>query len=321
MFPNFSKMTVSALALIALSGISAEARPTRAPILTADLKIVSLDSKLGYDADRANVELDQGKQQITLTLSQDWSCPPGMFCATVMPPVRVFTAPVTQTLNDCGSTVYVAEVDQRPVDGALTRITLQDNRSRMCRDLREPTEVSLETAIWDRRLGREVKTFYEFTGKDLISKSPVNPPSHGGTYEAVLDTFKVDKKLLRGAPIHNARVEVSHASNTATLVINYNPCAAPGSLCMAISAEFRAELPIVSRKTIGCGTTEIVASEDLRPADGNFEELRILDHRTRICEDMPLNMTEVRFTTETAGMSGAVVKTRSTLAGSVFVRK
>lgn len=73
----------------------------------------------------------------TVTLSLDITtcnrttpCPPSRTISSVTLPL------VSSRLDGCGSHVYIARKDARPVDGVLREITVTDHTGRICEDLR-----------------------------------------------------------------------------------------------------------------------------------------------------------------------------------------
>ena len=96
----------------------------------------------------ANVAVDFGAQQITLTLQARFHCPPGMMCAQVMPaPIEIHLPLVDVRTGSCGQRIYTAKVDHRPVDGAMKMIRVVDNTSFICKSLIavSPTVVTYST--------------------------------------------------------------------------------------------------------------------------------------------------------------------------------
>lgn len=81
--------------------------------------------------------------QIALTLNSN--CPMGQVCTLEYREPLTFDVPVTSIEKGfCNETVYVGQVDARPVDGNLTKITVVDNRQNHCKMFVAPTEVILD---------------------------------------------------------------------------------------------------------------------------------------------------------------------------------
>jgi hypothetical protein len=156
-----------------------------------------------------------------------------------------------------------------------------------------------------------------------VNISSVTPqlPNHGVKYVSELTSFNVDPALIRGK-VTDAKLELDYSTRTATLQIGSNPCPVVHGYvaCSAIRAERVIEVSIVSRVDVGCGSQKITALHDGRPADGQLEILEIVDHTARVCMDLRPHAVEVTLTTESAGMGGPIVRTRSTFGGELFQR-
>jgi hypothetical protein len=154
--------------------------PNHVPVLESQLDL----SKLNVDEEShlyqvdfvdARVSIDQNSNKIVLKLQAAWSCPPNALCATVMPPEIVFEATLVNVESGvCGSIIYTAETDHRPVDGVLTQIVVIDNKENMCPTfaILNPTDVYLHEAWYDRVAGKEVNLYSTFVG-GLLNPSPV----------------------------------------------------------------------------------------------------------------------------------------------------
>lgn len=75
-----------------------------------------------------------GERVITLTVNFKNSCPPGRFCAAVMPQPLEVTVPLQKTeTGGCGETIYSGAIDQHPVDGIRQALTVVDNSRNTCK--------------------------------------------------------------------------------------------------------------------------------------------------------------------------------------------
>ena len=73
---------------------------------------------------------------ITLSIFPVFKCPQGLFC----PAVAIAYEPITFTvpmhkrfIGHCGEMIFTGRVDQRPVDGVMTDITVIDNTTNTCK--------------------------------------------------------------------------------------------------------------------------------------------------------------------------------------------
>jgi hypothetical protein len=309
MFSKFGSLALLAVVLFGSASVQARS-PMRPPVEGAALRILSLDAGLQYAADQASVRVDYAANEVTLTVTESFSCASGAVCATVMPPVHVYKAPIINRSLSCGSTIVVARLDQRPVDGSLTEITVEDHRGRMCRDLhRGTTEVSLVTAHYERRRGGgETRTESTFAGDELAAIAMSLAPRTDLTF------FDVDAKLFGGAPMLGGYVLVNNVSNDVLLSLTYAPCSGAGMTCEAVSATCEFELKIISRSEAGCGSKRILAE---MVQSGYSEKLELIDHSERMCTDLIPHTTVLTFETTQIDRR-FITQTRSTFGGGLL---
>ena len=97
----------------------------------------SLDSfKIASDSLRLNgqgvvsngtIEINEGSNELRITLNRRTSCPTGMMCAAVMPAPTIITLPIRGIhSNPCGGITIIAERNLQLVDGGLLRVEVQD---------------------------------------------------------------------------------------------------------------------------------------------------------------------------------------------------
>ena len=136
------------------------------PLLTSEIangNVVSATPALTSKVDFATIIVDYERNNVEVQLFDDicgsmLPVDPNVIRCRAMPIMKYrFKAPIKSIENDvCGATVIKASLDQRPVDGALTEITLVDNRSLICRILTEaPTVVEVHRAIVPMTTGIE----------------------------------------------------------------------------------------------------------------------------------------------------------------------
>lgn len=97
------------------------------------------------------------KQDIEVQLQREFRCPPGRFCAQVMPAPEVHLLPVVSNQAIGCASNYVAQSDQRPVDGALVRLEVSGvQRSPYCPPTAQAPKARLTISYYDRLHGRPV---------------------------------------------------------------------------------------------------------------------------------------------------------------------
>lgn len=145
-------------------------------VLSAELTEVMNIDQDSYLSDMriygGKVKIKQLRKEITLELEHAPVCPTGMFCPQVLV-THAITLPITeQYVGDCGSNVYVALKDARPVDGALEKIVVTDYTSNKCPHFiaLPETGITLETSFFDRMNGKEVSTHSSFEAGKLVGR-------------------------------------------------------------------------------------------------------------------------------------------------------
>lgn len=103
--------------------------------------------------------LNYEKGEVTLTVTQRFSCPEGLMCAQVMPAPVVVELPIVSVTKDaCGIRTVTAKDDGRPADGMLQEIVVKDPTRMTCKTFVAvaPT-ATYKTAFYNRMSGKEVK--------------------------------------------------------------------------------------------------------------------------------------------------------------------
>ena len=135
--------------------------------LQADLSDLNLDRDLHVGSNfggSVTINGQPGSGDITVFIS---TCPPNAFCIWGGPS---YTAKfLGKRIGSCGIVTYRGLTDDRPVDGALTIITVRDFGRTTC-DQTFPfdTEVSLITRAYDRMNRREIRTYSTLKGRSLL---------------------------------------------------------------------------------------------------------------------------------------------------------
>lgn len=123
----------------------------------------------------------------------------------------------------------------------------------------------------------------------------------------------------RLGPALNGHVTLNASRNSVILTTYQHVPCNPGRMCLAyMPAPQSIELPLVKRVRTSCGSTLFIGARDARPADGIFEEIRVVDHSTRTCKDLPKYRTEITFRTVTPGWGAPVVDALSRFGGDAL---
>ncbi len=119
-------------------------------------------------------------------------------------------------------------------------------------------------------------------------------------------------------------VYINHTQKTATLQLNRRFFCPPGRFCPQVMPEpVMITLPIKKVSEGACNSVIYVAVKDKRPADGNYEGLRITDNRRfyETCRSVrAVEPTYVEYKTISAGFGGPVVETLSTFTAKPLQR-
>jgi len=80
--------------------------------------------------------VDTENKALTIVAQPAFYCPPGKFCAQVMPPALLLSVPLKSiSTGPCGETIYSGSQDERPVDGLFQSIVVIDNKNLFCQTL------------------------------------------------------------------------------------------------------------------------------------------------------------------------------------------
>lgn len=116
--------------------------------------------------DSGSLFMDGRKGLLEITLQPKMTpCAEGRMCAAVMPsPFTVSLEGATSTVDHCGIVTTSVMKDQRPVDGAMTKITVRHNQNNTCPTFRalKAVEVVYERAYYNRIEGKSVSEIDNF---------------------------------------------------------------------------------------------------------------------------------------------------------------
>lgn len=148
-----------------------------------------------------------------------------------------------------------------------------------------------------------------------MARSPMPP-----VWNAELTRFELDEQLSQRFKVVTGSIEVDYAKREMTLVLIREMNCRPGEPCLAVMpSPFIVRLPITSVAYDRCGSKIINAMLDQRPVDGGFGALSIRDNTSTRCRFFVARpATEVVYRTESSGMGGVAVSTRSTFSGEAL---
>jgi hypothetical protein len=105
------------------------------------------------------------------------------------------------------------------------------------------------------------------------------------------------------APSHVAHpghgvVTLNYDNSTIKLVVEkVTPCT-PGGLCSQVKlAPLTAELTITSIETDSCGIHRVIAKHDMRPVDGQLEQITVIDPSEMTCKTFVAVLPEATYLT------------------------
>lgn len=194
--------------------------------------------------------------------------------------VNDFKAPLLKTEDHCGSVVYSASVDDRPVDGSLVQIEVMDNSERLCRDFRPGLiEVRIKTAYVSRMDGKEIVSNYEL----LATIQPADLAKGVELSSVVLNS----KEEQNGS---NGFVQVIKSKKQVLVSYNYTSCPQDSDgnslpvACPAVLYKKNLQLKLDSVTRDACGSViyHAVPAEILM--GGAYHDVTVTDNRKNTCE-------------------------------------
>lgn len=119
----------------------------------------------------AVVIINQSQQKIRASFQAQMPCPPNTSCIQALQEIASKEVPLDVVTSDhCGSKIYRGRVDQRPVDGALTVLTVTDNTANHCPHMvaLPATELVYETEVYNWVREMPVMGRSSFAGQDSL---------------------------------------------------------------------------------------------------------------------------------------------------------
>jgi hypothetical protein len=234
-----------------------------------------------HQAEYSKITIKDG--QITVEYFVD-PCPPNAACS-FEPAVKVdeITAPIVEQTEDCGSIVYRAFEDNTPSDGLRVSIEVQDNSTRMCRDMR-PGKVEAKASSMSFWTQTPVNYEMVQNWQELGAFHP-QPPKGLKLSKGV----KLNKVIIDGqaeGAMYKGFVKVNQRTKDVTVSYQYHPCKGEGIVCLAIMAEREEALTLTQKYTDGCGSIVYKAVTKNPAMGGEYMSVEIVDNSTRTCEDV-----------------------------------
>ena len=136
-------------------------------------------------------------------------------------------------------------------------------------------------------------------------------------WDAELTRFDIDEQLPYAKQVSSAKVEVNYAKGYVELTLYRRFHCPAGAMCAQVMpAPLFFKLPIAGVRKTDCGSREILAKQDRRMVDGALQVIELRDNTGNHCPTfVALPSTEVLYKTQSSGMGGHVVETRSTFTG------
>lgn len=234
---------------------------------------VSGEEKLGSAQGSIAVNYDEGT--ITMQTARKPKCPPNALCAQYIQFEEVTLPIVAMKKNSCGIMVVTASKDQRPVDGLLQTLTVEDASEMTC----QPFAKYVEQAVYT------IQGYNMLNGKELKRTTTMDlelAPEMARIFQMA------EGDLAEGFPgleiAESGSLKISETEVTMHISIGLN-CAIGSPCPMYMPGPIKATLPIVSIKRNACSTEIIARAANFFPYDHKgTTEIRIHDYTYSACE-------------------------------------
>jgi hypothetical protein len=236
------------------------------------------------------VEVNYAEKTVTMHAAgiHGADCKPGMICPQylIIKNLNVTLPIVSIETNSCGILVVTAAKDERPVDGALQTLTVEDASHITCQTFVKYVEkATYMTSFFNRLDGKEEKV------ESTMDLAPVAPVTRVYTY--------AEGSLLEGFP----KLEIPASGNLkisdkeVELFVNLTLNCKPDQLCpMYMPGPIGATLPIVEVTHTQCSTEIVARSANFFPYDHKgAKEIRIHDYTASVCEIAYPHLIEVEY--------------------------
>ncbi len=197
--------------------------------------------------------------------------------------------------NSCGILVVTAAKDERPVDGDLKTLTVEDASHMTCQTFVKYVEkATYTTAFYNRLNGKEEKA------ESTMDLAPVADVKRVYTFAAgsLLEGFpKLEIPASGSLKISDKEVELFVG-----LTLN---CKADELCPMYMPGPIGATLPVVEVTHTQCSTEIVARSANFFPYDQKgAKEIRIHDYTASVCEIAYPHLIEVEYYSDLSGNGG-----------------
>ncbi len=206
----FGKLVMASA--LAISSLATAAPVDYQAVIRAQLEPMNSERYL-----EGNLFMDGRKGALELTVQPKMpECKEGMMCAQVMPePVTYNVEGAKSTVDHCGIITTTAARDDRPVDGALVKITVRHNQNNTCPTFRalKAIEVVFEYSYYNRIQGGEVNQLDLFETDNVAFINPGNKGQDQAFQGQIKSANYKDKTLT---------LELTHAGGCAKHAFDLN---------------------------------------------------------------------------------------------------
>ncbi len=241
-------------------------------------------------ADQVSVELNYLENEVKITAIRNNPCPEGMFCAAVVAPyIKTLKIQKVET-DSCGIKNITAKEDQRPADGLLTLVKMQDGTEDSCQYFRAPDyKFQMIEKFYDRINGQNV------TSKATFFLKAVNPSIDSSEF-SLSEVLQIDGFGIE-IPQGSGSLKISQDEVSIFIPMTLN--CGPGMMCPAYMPHpVSVRLPIVSRTRNACNETIEAFVVTQMPEGQITERLTIVDSSLSICENYLRNLATVTYVSE-----------------------
>ena len=253
-------------------------------VLTQNAKMSSKHIKqLGA----GSVEVNHFTQTVSLSLYEMSVCPAGLACTQEVQGVFANLPIVERKTGACNILTITAKRDDRPADGILELITIEDYSNTTCRFYVPYTaSATYVTSFYNRMTGKKQTHRSSFSVQMTNIRSAIDTETKfeltGGEYI----------KGFYGLAMMNGSLKIS-ADSVKMLVKNIAFCPPEAKACKAGPApSFELNLPIISREKNACG--DYITAQQMLPS-GDVETLSIIDYSNSVCDMVVRNIINARY--------------------------
>lgn len=235
---------------------------------------VKVDGKPSQFSASVTIQTAKVGEKITVHMMAPFDCPTARFCPAVMTEVEL-SAEIVSIGDDCGSVVYTALTDHTPHDGLKTQITVQDNSTRMCRDMR-PGVIEVNATTEAVRT-RTVKNY------EAVQTWKLNHDNYDLSQGVNMKSVKLSGGETSGRA---GFVKIDESSREVTVSYLYAQNKSEVGIHPTKLQHKTLKLTLMSKKDDGCGSTIYTAQTAGIKPGASYTEVTIADNTNRICEDV-----------------------------------